>query len=458
LGEVGSWALGYPTPMRPLLLVLGGAVLVASALAACGSSSGGAGAHDGPVDDAGPAEGSVAVDASPEAGASYPAFVPPTPTVLNGGGPTIKAARIVPVFVAGDSLQPKATDFLSKYLASPEWSAFAAEYGVAGATAAAPVVLPSFPAGLEAPQFEGWLRAQLDGTHSSWGPTDDVTLASTVYVFFIPPYALLVPGSVAVSDCSNGIYGWHAYAAVPGAPDGGAPDAAAPGVPVVYAVVGECAPDPSSTNIPTLDLITSGATHEIAEAVTDPMWDYAPAYGSVDALDVYWGFTGGPELGDMCEWSTSDFFTPPALGYQIQRLWSNAAATAGHDPCRPAPPAASAYFNSVPDAPDTFPDANLGTPVHGVILKVKTSRTIDVRLFSDAPSADWTVSVEEGTTPALLKYALDRSTGHNGDVLHLTIGPAPSAGGQATLFYVKSTSSGPSPVTNYWVEEVVVSP
>jgi len=120
---------------------------------------------------------------------------------------------------------------------------------------------------------------------------------------------------------------------------------------------------------------------------------------------------------------------------------------------RPGP-----YFNSVPDTPDMLTDPQFPAPVRGVAIPAGASRTIDVRLFSNARSADWTVSVSETTTYERLTYAWDRSAGHNGDVLHLTIGPVPSEPGQSVVFVVRSTSTGSSPVTTFWADEVMITP
>jgi hypothetical protein len=109
----------------------------------------------------------------------------------------------------------------------------------------------------------------------------------------------------------------------------------------------------------------------------------------------------------------------------IQRSWSNAAAKAGKNPCVPAPSAP--YFNSIPVlGPVTL--AYYGSQVHtkGVQIPVGGKATIDVQLYSEAPTAGpWTIKAwdyEEyfGANPRL-KLSLDKDSGQNGDTVKLTI-------------------------------------
>jgi hypothetical protein len=69
-----------------------------------------------------------------------------------------------------------------------------------------------------------------------------------------------------------------------------------------------------------------------------------------------------------------------------------------------------------------------GVPIMapGVKIAVGASKTIDIDLFSDAPtSGPWKVSVldynKTMTGTQYLQLSLDQSSGQNGDTLHLTI-------------------------------------
>jgi hypothetical protein len=65
----------------------------------------------------------------------------------------------------------------------------------------------------------------------------------------------------------------------------------------------------------------------------------------------------------------------------------------------------------------------------GLKLAAGATTTIDLQLFSEGPTTGpWTVSVYDATAfitnstaDANLELSLDKSTGQNGDVLHLTI-------------------------------------
>jgi hypothetical protein len=141
------------------------------------------------------------------------------------------------------------------------------------------------------------------------------------------------------------------------------------------------------------------------------------------------------------------------MTHMIQRSWSNGAAAAGQDPCVPHPP--EVYFNSLPVL-DSVSYQPRGMPFTtlGVNIPVGQSKTIDVDLFSTGPTAGpWKVSVDDygyvatGAVPHL-GLSLDRNTGVNGDVLHLTItvkSVDSSIGGEA--FVIFSDLAGESQMT-----------
>jgi len=85
--------------------------------------------------------------------------------------------------------------------------------------------------------------------------------------------------------------------------------------------------------------------------------------------------------------------------------------------------------------------------VPGVKVPVGGTKTIDIVLHSEAPtSGPWTVSVQDlsyitgSTNSAATKLTLDKTSGNDGDVLHLTIqviSADPSFGGEG--FVLSST-------------------
>ena len=86
----------------------------------------------------------------------------------------------------------------------------------------------------------------------------------------------------------------------------------------------------------------------------------------------------------------------------------------------------------------------------GVQIPVGTSKTIDVRLLSDAPtSGPWKVTaVTVSESAPSLGFSFDRNTGVNGDVLKLTITAKSKGGFGGTVFQLRSTLGGK---TNYWM-------
>src|SRR5205807_938811 len=102
------------------------------------------------------------------------------------------------------------------------------------------------------------------------------------------------------------------------------------------------------------------------------------------------------------------FYTPSDLGFEVARGWSNAAAAAGHNPCAPS---SATYFNSAPVLPDTvgYTDSGSSAVSKGINIPVGSTGTLLVDLFSDAPTAPWTVSAFE-ETGSNLSFTWDKTT------------------------------------------------
>jgi hypothetical protein len=94
-------------------------------------------------------------------------------------------------------------------------------------------------------------------------------------------------------------------------------------------------------------------------------------------------------------------------------------------------PTGEPYFNASPVLTDDLP---IGTArpdggaytLRGLKVPIGTSRTVTLRLFSDGPTGGkWTVAVDK-RSDARFSYALDRTTGENGEKLHLTVTALPN--------------------------------
>jgi hypothetical protein len=383
---------------------------------------------------------------------AYPAVTPSVPSVQSAGGTVLASPRVVPVFFPGETDAATITDAVTRYAASAEWSAATAQYGV-GAASVAPAVssTDALPAGLTTSALGYWLEQHLDGTHPEWGPVDEATTASSIYVLYPPVGATVYApqqdpsGTMPASLCGPHPWdpvAWH-WQTTP---------APGPYVPVAFAIVGRCSFDSASVQ----DRVTAATSHELVESVTDPLFVTSPAYSGVDDAHAFWmELTGGGEIADLCAFDAASLVRPADVGYAVQRTWSNAAAAAGHDPCVPSHN--GAYFNVAADAPDTFYDPYASVAVNGVAIARGQTRTIDLHLYSDAPTDAWHVKAVDPNAAAggaeLVRLTLDADTGKNGDVLHLTIAPQFQGYDTTALYEVDSTLNG---VTQRWYGEIVV--
>src|SRR5262249_30189056 len=129
-------------------------------------------------------------------------------------------------------------------------------------------------------------------------------------------------------------------------------------------------------------------------------------------------------LGDMCAYG--DGARQRLVDtYMVQRQWSNASAAAGHDPCVPA--LATPYVNASTHLPSiTVTVQGQQFQTRAVTVPIGSPQTVDVDMYSDAPTTDWQVSAYDvastyrGGSPEL-SFQFDKNTGNNGDKLHLTI-------------------------------------
>lgn len=349
-------------------------------------------------------------DTSIDAAFSYPAPFPAPPVAVDSGGPVLASPKIVPVYFSNDDASVDATlvDFTTKIGSTTYWTALS-EYGVGPATCGSSVALvEAAPSTIDDSAIQTWLAGKLDANDPAWPAAD----ANTVYVLFYPATTTITIGGA--SSCSA-FGGYHNSVQL---------DASHGSQNVAYAVLPRCATFGSLTG---LDAGTAAASHELVEAATDPYPNVSPAYAQVDGPDLAWALTfGGGEIGDLCAQQTSSFTKFADLpSYTVQRFWSNTSAAAGHDPCVPSLPG-EVYFQSAPVLPDMITFQGGPSPLKGVRIPVGQSKVISLDLFSDAPtSGPWTVRALDfaqitGGTPKL-SFALDRTSGQNGDVLNLTI-------------------------------------
>ncbi len=324
------------------------------------------------------------------------------PQVYDYGGPVLTKPVVVPIFFANDADRPQVESFLGALASSSYWARATSEYGVGPLSVAPSVVVGDAPpASVTWSEIEAWLAARLDGTHPEMPPV----AIDHVYTIFYPPQTTVLDGE-GNAGCAS-ISGFHGEAR------------AKDGASIVYVALPRCEGQGALSG---LDALTSPLSHELVEASTNPLMRTRPAYAAVDAAHMVWNLMPLGEVADMCSYDLRSY--QRLVGpYVVQRVWSNASAAAGHDPCVPV--LDEAYFVAVPVLEQTLPLAYQGQEVatRGVAVPIGASETLDVRLSSDLAVGDWSVSAAEASpsSQAQLAFAWDRTSGNDGDVLHLTI-------------------------------------
>jgi hypothetical protein len=383
--------------------------------------------------DTGKADGAAQPDAPvPDAA---PPTAPPPPQVGNLGGTVLASAKVQLIAYAEDPLAMDIQSFITELGSTTEWTTQTSQYGVGPFTQLPTILIPGTPpaslddsSGNPTP-FEQTLAANLTGASPAWGAADP----TTEYVFLLPAGTNISSNG---GGCCTEFLGYH-YETPVGATN------------VSYAVVCDCAPV-QGQNITALENTTTTVSHEMVEEATDSN----PAFARADRNDIVWTYVTGGEIADMCEYNLDSNYLPPGSTYMIQRSWSNAAATAGTNPCVPVATTAP-YFNSYVAYSDDIGISYYGYAVQttGVKLAVGATRTVDVVLSSVAPTAGpWTVHAWDMNdylgNPSNTTLSLDKTTGSNGDVLHLTItvnSYDPNFGGAG--FIIESTLDGQDNLT-----------
>lgn len=326
------------------------------------------------------------------------------PQVISFGGNVLATPKVLPVQVSSDSNSTITNGYLNQLKTDSYWGATTAEYGVGAITVLSSQSISSTPTTDNA--VRTLITNNTAGASPAWGAPDN----QTVYMFLIPEGTNYDDGTG--SKCCTGYSGYH-------------DDFTANGVDVPYAIVCEC-PDFDYQGEPIDVAMTATISHELVEAATDPYVETTPAFAQSDDDHAAWTIWNGGEVADMCTFNPNFAYLAPGATYISQKSWSNAAASAGQDPCVPA--------DAVPFAAVTPTITTSGTinyygnwTTKAVNLPVGQMTTIDLQAFTSAPMAqpfsvtayDFTNYWEGGSTR--LQLSLDQSTANNGDTRHLTI-------------------------------------
>ena len=144
-----------------------------------------------------------------------------------------------------------------------------------------------------------------------------------------------------------------------------------------------------------MEQLTIAGSHEIAEIVTDP---YLSGYRVAPQPPGPWLALGG-EIADLCPegWY-------PEGQWAYARVWSNAAAVAGTDPCLPGPDASPGVFIGQPWTP-LPPSHMIRIPLTGCNLEGQSLWRLNIAIKPSDPTLCVSAWIEKGPQkgwPAIL--------------------------------------------------------
>jgi hypothetical protein len=392
------------------------------------------------------------VDSGPDHGApsmTYPAFTPFMPQVIDNGGPVLSAPQVVTISWTSDTSYPTWEAYDDTIGASSYWMTATSEYGV-GPAVGGPTnhveISTAAPTSWSDMDIASFVSTNAGDVATSGWPAPS---ANTLYAIWLSPttssgFTLSGFGNA----CNAGVGGYH--------------DNVSTSVgDIAYAVILQC-------GFGSFLSPTALASHELAEAATDPHPSDIPAYTGVDdskffAWDAFQGGSG-TEVGDMCEVYCNAYYSDATatLGYQVQRIWSNASAAAGHAPCVPAE--SSPYYNVVPLDPQsiTVDTSALGgsaaMPTMGYSVAPGETKTFAIGLYSDGPTPAWDISAQDlgdpialytgggfggGGSPQLTAKT-DLTSGKNGNIAYVTVTVNKTVTAKSDLLIIRSEMPGES--------------
>jgi hypothetical protein len=373
---------------------------------------------------------------------AYPAFKPDIGVLANHGGAVLVNAKIVTIVWTADPNYKTYEAIGDGIGATNFWKTAVGEYGVKAATNGGHVEITtpppaSFDDSSSNDEIDAFIVKGVSGAPGNGWPVAD---AQTLYMLYLPESVALL--NAGQDDCDNNS-GYHTETT------------AGANQHVVYGVVAAKCSDPTMSVI---DSATETAVHEIAEAATDPHTDSDTGWIGFDPPHYAWELfqQRQDENGDACEFYDDAYYKDTELGYAAQRLWSNAAAIAGKNPCVPAP--SEPYFNVTTLSQDTVTTTGTTGLMHtarGFQIKPGATKTFDIGFFSDVPTADWQVDAVEGngfSTPSMqhLTASVDKPKGNNGATATVTVNvtSAPSKGNQLLVTLI--SSRGPTGTAHYF--------
>ncbi len=169
------------------------------------------------------------------------------PSVVDNQGPIFSGPTFQAITFSNYDLTDDVDAFVRAVGSTPYWRAAVGEYGIGTPTVAAPAhVAAVAPQQLEDSTIQGWLASELTSGADLMAPSP-----GSVYVLFYPSSTTIY--FEGQESCFT-LGGYHNSTVVAG-------------MNIVYAVVPECATQDKAV----LQMTTRAASHEMIEAVTDPL-------------------------------------------------------------------------------------------------------------------------------------------------------------------------------------------
>ena len=335
-------------------------------LAACKHTAGfgpRSGPDGGVAGDMGEPADATAVDAAGSAMAFVEAPHPAAPQVQNQGGPVLTTPELVTVTWTGDPIAADLEAFDAWVISSPHYlPKFMPQYGFVSGShlnswrAPAPTVTTLDDATIQ--QF------LLDAIAAGSLPAPS---ANTLYSLYPPDGVIVTQGGYI--GCQD-MQAYHSSVVAPS------------GAEVVYAVSPRCHAEAQQGHISDLNFTTLGSSHEIAEAISDPLYSQPAWLNKTAAV--------GPigEIGDLCVGHPLQID-----GHTVTGIFSNTAAAAGERSCVPASsgPNFGGYF-----AVDSL-SVTAGTPAT-LNYRVFATAPIQLTFFSFAGDSSFTVTPQSQLT------------------------------------------------------------
>ncbi len=344
------------------------------------------------------------------------------PVVNSFGGQVLGTPKVLPIYFTGDTREAKLSPFFSALAGSKYWADAVGDYGVDALTVSPTAHLsPTLPAATTDAKLRTWLQGKFaDATLPPFDP-------QTIYTVFLPTYVVVATANGRTCVDFDAYHG----------------ELTVGGQQAPFVVVAKCTYAPQGDGY-----LTRRVSGLLVDTATNPLPETAPAFAGADPRGVGWFLGSGAEVSDRC---SSEDQTGLLDGFAVARSWSNSSATAGREPCLPAP--SVPYFNAEPVFPDMVPMlvGNKQVEAPALVLGLDEERTIEVDAFAEA-AMDWTLEAQDAATLAgkqpELVFAFDDTKAAPFKVRHLTVRRvrAASSGGLSP-FVIVSSAGG---TTHQW--------